>query len=53
MIHMKHHDDGKEKYQSHEISLREESFSFFNEEFCVWSHNPFDITDMVQQKKKP
>lgn len=40
MIEMTHYDDGKEKYQSHEVSIREHDF--YNAEANVWSHNPFD-----------
>ena len=52
MIEMTHHDDGKEKYQSHEISIRESSFSFYNAEFDVWSHNPFNITGYGETKEE-
>lgn len=41
MIEMTHHNDGKEKHQSHEISIRE--LNFYHAEPNVWSHNPFDI----------
>lgn len=42
MIEMKYHDDGKEKYQSHEISIREHIC--YNDEVDIWSINPFNIT---------
>ena len=41
MIEMLYHDDGKEKWQSHEIYIRENGF--FNAEVDVWSHNPFNV----------
>lgn len=41
MIEMTYHNDGKEKWQSHEITLREHDF--YNAEANVWSHNPFDV----------
>ena len=41
MIEMTYHNDGKEKWQSHEITLREHDF--YNAEADVWSHNPFDL----------
>lgn len=42
MIEMTYHNDGKEKFQSHEISIRENGF--INTEYMIFSHNPFDIT---------
>ena len=42
MIEMTHYDDGKEKYHSHKIEIREHDF--VSDEPMVWSHNPFDIT---------
>ena len=41
MIKLAYHDDGKQKWQSHEIYLKEDDF--YNNEFNVWSHNPFDV----------
>lgn len=42
MIKLKHCDDGKQKWQSHEVSIVEENF--YNVQYDVCSHNPFDIT---------
>ena len=52
MIEMTYHNDGKEKYQSHEISIREKDFSFYNAEFDVWSHNPFNVTGYGATKEE-
>ena len=41
MIKLAYHDDGKQKWESHEIYLKEDDF--YNNEFDVWSHNPFDV----------
>lgn len=41
MIKLKHYDDGKQKWQSHEISIIEENF--YNAKYDIYSHNPFDI----------
>lgn len=41
MIEMTYHNDHKEKYHSHEISIREHDF--YNVEADVWSHDPFDV----------
>lgn len=41
MIKLKHYDDGKQKWQSHEISIIEENF--YNAKYDICSHNPFDI----------
>lgn len=41
MIKLKHYDDGKQKWQSHEVSIIEENF--YNVQYDICSHNPFDI----------
>ena len=41
MIELMHYDDGKEKSQSHEVSIIE--YDFYNAYENVWSHNPFDL----------
>lgn len=41
MIKLGYHDDGKERLESHEIIMMEDYF--YNAEFDVFSHNPFDI----------
>ena len=50
MIEMTYHNDHKEKWQSHEISIREPDF--YNAEENVWSHNPFDITGYGATKEE-
>ena len=51
MIEMTYHNDGKEKFQSHEISIRENDF-FSNAEMDVWSHDPFDIVGYGATKEE-
>jgi hypothetical protein len=41
MIELIHYNDHKEKWQSHEISIREHDF--FNTETLLTSHDPFEI----------
>lgn len=41
MIELTHYDDGKGKYESHEIAIRE--YDFYNAEADIWTHNPFDV----------
>lgn len=50
MINLIHHDDGKGKVQSHEISISESDF--YNSEYNVFSHNPFDITGYGSTKEE-
>lgn len=50
MIEMTYHNDHKEKWQSHEISIRENMF--FNAEVDVWSHNPFNVTGYGATKEE-
>lgn len=50
MIEMTYHNDHKERWQSHEISIREHDF--YNAESDVWSHNPFDITGYGATKEE-
>ena len=42
MILLVHHDDGKQKYQSHEVYCKEESFYSAGKD--LFSRNPFEIT---------
>ena len=45
MIELTHYNDHKEKWQSHEIELREKDFSIeIDDDVWVHSHNPFYIT---------
>lgn len=41
MIKLGYHNDGKKKWQSHKIIMLEDDF--YNSEFNVHSHNPFDV----------
>lgn len=41
MINLVHCDDGKGKWRSHEISLKEDDF--YNAEYGLFSINPFDV----------
>ena len=41
VIEMTYHNDHKEKWQSHEVSIREHDF--YNAEANLYSHDPFDI----------
>lgn len=50
MIEMTYHNDHKEKFQSHEITIRENDF--FNAEHEVFSHNPFDIYGYGETKEE-
>lgn len=50
MINLIHHDDGKGKVQSHEISISETDFC--NSEYEIFSHNPFDITGYGSTKEE-
>ncbi len=50
MIKLAYHDDGKQKWESHEIYLKEDDF--YNNEFDVWSHNPFDVHGYGKTKEE-
>lgn len=50
MIKMAYHDDGKQKWQSHEIYLKEDDF--YNSEFAVFSHDPFEIIGYGETKEE-
>lgn len=50
MIKMAYHDDGKQKWQSHEIYLKEDDF--YNSEFGVFSHDPFEIIGYGETKEE-
>lgn len=51
MLRLDHHNDGKEKQQSHEISIGEYR-PFYNAEYDVFSHDPFDITGYGATKEE-
>lgn len=50
MIEMTYHNDYKEKWQSHEISIREHDF--YNAEANLYSHDPFDIVGYGATKEE-
>ena len=50
MIEMTYHNDHKEKWQSHEISIREHDF--YNAEANLYSHDPFDIVGYGATKEE-
>ena len=50
MIKLGYHNDGKEKYQSHEIVMMEDDF--YNHKFEVYSHNPFDVCGYGETKEE-
>ena len=47
---LQYYNDGKEKFQSHEISLVEDNF--YNKEYDIVSHNPFDIVGYGATKEE-
>ena len=49
-IKIAHYDDGKKKYQSHEIKLKEENF--YNSEYDIFSHDIFDVTGYGETKEE-
>lgn len=50
MINLTHYDDGKEKSQSHEISISETDY--YNSEYDIFSHDPFAITGYGSTKEE-
>lgn len=50
MIYLTHHDDGKGKLQSHEISISETDF--YNSEYDICSHNILAITGYGSTKEE-
>ena len=54
MIEMTYHNDGKEKWQSHEIEIRENGvFSTgIDNDIWVYSHDPFNITGYGATKEE-
>ena len=50
MIKLVHYNDGKEKWQSHEIYLKEEAF--YNDEFDLFSISPFDVSGYGATKEE-
>ena len=50
MIKLGYYNDGKEKWKSHEIVMLEDNF--YNADFEVHSHNPFDVCGYGSTKEK-
>lgn len=50
MLRLEHYDDGKQKYQSHEISIRDGKFAP-SIELDIFSYNPLDITGYGSTKE--
>ena len=47
---LQYYNDGKEKFQSHEISIVEDNF--YNKEYDILSYNPFDIVGYGATKEE-
>ena len=47
---LQHYNDGKERFQSHEISIVEDNF--YNKEYDILSYNPFDIVGYGATKEE-
>lgn len=50
MLYLAHYDDGKKKYQSHEIYLLEKAL--YNSDINIFSINPFDICGYGETKEE-
>lgn len=50
MIRMTHNNDGKQKYQSYTVTIKEDNFYCLDP--VVFSHNPFDITGYGETKEE-
>lgn len=50
MIELTHYDDGKKKFQSHEVSIKEQYF--YNAKYDVTSHNVFDLIGYGKTKEE-
>ena len=50
MIEMTYHNDGKEKWQSYEVSIREHDF--YNAEANIYSHDPFCVAGYGATKEE-
>lgn len=51
LLRLSHYNDGKEKSQSHEIIMPDDS-PFYNAEYDIFSLNPFDITGYGSTKEE-
>ena len=47
---LQYYNDGKEKFQSHEISIVEDNF--YNKEYDILSYKPFDIVGYGATKEE-
>lgn len=50
MIELTHYDDGKKKFQSHEVSIKEQYF--YNAKYDVTSHNVFSLIGYGETKEE-
>lgn len=50
MIELTHYDDGKNNFQSHEISIKEQYF--YNEKYDVTSYNVFSLIGYGETKEE-
>ena len=50
MVKLAHYDDGKGKWRSHEIYLKEDDF--YNDEFDLFSISPFDVSGYGATKEE-
>ena len=51
VLRLEHYDDGKQKYQSHEIRIRDGMFAP-SIELDIFSYNPLDITGYGSTKEE-
>lgn len=51
MLRLNHYNDGKEKSQSHEVTIRDINRSY-NAEYDIFSLNPFDTTGYGATKEE-
>lgn len=49
-MHLTHHDDGKQRWQSHEVGVTEQDF--YNQEHDIFSHNFMDLTGYGETKEQ-
>ena len=50
-MHLTHYDDGKQKWQSHEISIKDDD-GFSNVELGIYSHDITDINGYGETKEQ-
>ena len=49
-MNLTHHDDGKQRWQSHEVGLFEKDF--YNQDHDIFSHNFMDLTGYGETKEQ-